>query len=390
MIKPCDAAWLCVAAIWSAATPAAIASVQINSSTAAGLSPGFETEIAVDLDMLFAAGDLRASRDDPIIDARIRLASETVRDDGRRWGVRAGFAINSGDGRRGFSQLQLQGPVERGQALTGLATGFTAARGLDAGSGRAAIDRAELFLIGDFIEWRAGVGETAARSSDIRPTLALRLVRADGAISDLAGGGLATTTLSLSAPAPRIHVESRRLLGIAAAASFTPDAARCGVDQCRPGATGAVASPDLDNIISVAASFDRRSRQSGVRWRIHGGFERGAVSSPLASYEDPWIATIEAAREADGLTLGVRGLRSNDGFKGDQYSAVSAMGAVEREDWLYSLELAYGESGVFDVDGASLALGASRLVGDSGLISLGYVGHDSGGAGVVAEIGLRF
>ena len=390
MIKPCDAAWLCVAATWSAATPAAFATIS-HQDVGSELSPSvFETQAEADLDILFAAGDLQAPADTPIFDARFRLESETVRDNGLRWGVRAGLALNSGDGRRGFSQSTLQGPAIGGQVLTGLATGFVAAPTLGAGSGRAALDRAELYMIGRYLEWRVGLGDTAARSADIRPGAALRLVRADGPISDPAGGGLAHTGLSLSAPAPRIAVESRRLLGLSVSASYTPDDTRCGVDQCRPAGAADIASPEITDLVSVALSFDRRSRVSAVRWRAHWGVERGDLETPLAGFIDPWIVTAELAREADGVTLAVRGLLSNDGLDGEEYSAWSGLAAIERDDWLYSVEYAWGGSSAFDVNGSSLAFGASRIMGDNTLISFGYIAHEQGGSGAVAELGLRF
>jgi hypothetical protein len=391
MIKPCDAAWLCVAATWSAATPAAAAIVANPSNAADAVSRSvLETQIEADIDAVFAAGDLQALSDPPFIDARFRLNTEAVRQNGQRWGLRTGVAMTSGDGRRGFAQILEAGPTVNGQALTGLATGFAAAPGLDAGSGQITVSTAELYLTGRLFEWRVGVGATAARSSDIRPGAALRLVRADGALSDPAGGGLAHTALSLSAPAPRIAVQSRRLLGFSASASYTPEGERCGVEQCRPADTAAIASPDINDIVSIAVDFDRRSRTSAVRWRAHWGVERGEIETSIARFADPWIMTAELAREAGGLTLAVRALSSNDGFEDESYTAWSGLAALERGDWLYSLEYARGQSSAFAVNGASVSFGASRLVGTNALISFGYQAHEAGGDAMVAEIGLRF
>lgn len=390
MIKPCDAAWLCVAATWSAATPAADAFFQSSDPARVHSASVLETRTEADIDILLAAGDLQALSDPPIVDARFRFESEVIRQNGQRWGVRAGLAATTGDGRRGLAQALEDGPAVQGRALAGLATGFAAAPGLDAGSGQISLTQAELYLVGQFIEWRVGIGATAARSSDIRPGAALRLARADAAISDPIGGGLAHTALSLSAPAPRLAVQSRRLLGFSASASYTPEGARCVVDQCRPADSAAVASPDITDIFSIALSFDRRSRASGVRWRAHWGAERGDIASPFASFSDPWIMTAEIARESGGLTVAMRGLSSNDGIEDEAYAAWSGLAALERGDWLYSLELAHGDSSAFSVNGASVSLGASRLVGDNGLISFGYLSHEAGGQGGLVEIGLRF
>lgn len=390
MIKPCDAVWLCVAAIWSAASPATFQTAQAQSGPDGGLLSGFDLTTEVDLDALIAAGDLEALEDNPVLDARFRLDAERVLGDGRRWGIRAAAALNTGDGRRGFAQTLDAGPVIQGKALSGLATGFVAASGLDAGSGRAAATAAEFYLIGRWIEWRAGLGATAAQDFNPAPASALRLARADRPLADLAGGGLSHTGLSLSAPAVRIAGETRRIAGFSFAASFAPEAERCGVDQCRPAKAADLASPDVSELASVAVSFDRRSPQSAVRWSATIGFEHGQVDHTGLGFEDPWIITASARRERDGVTIGLAALHTNDGFDQDTYTAISGLAAVERGAWYYSLEIAHGESGAFDVDGFSLAAGISRWMTDNALISLGFVTHDAGGTGAMLETGLRF
>ena len=388
MMKPCDAAWLCVAATWSAATPAPAAAHSHSGFSTSG--PVFETQAELDVDVLLAVGNLEARTDTPVLDARMRYSAEAVRDNGQRWGVRGGLALNSGDGRRGFAQTFAYGPVTSGQAVTGLATGFVAAPDLDVGSARVDLGQAEFYYISQYFEWSAGIGGTAARTYDARYATALRLARADGALADPAGGGLAHSRLSLSAPAPRISVKSRRIIGLSAAVSYTPEGSRCGMDQCRPGATAAVLSPDVETIIAAALSFDRRAPSSGVRWGASVGVERGDVSTPVSTFEDPWIVSAALQRERDGVTVGLNALTTNDGLDGESYTAWSGFYALEQGDWLYSAELAWAESSAFDVHGLSIAFGASRLVGDKSLVSLGFLAHENGGQGVMAEFGLRF
>jgi hypothetical protein len=390
MIKPCDAVWLCVAAIWSAASPASFQTAHAQTVPHAGLGSVFEITTEFDLDAVAAAGDLQADKTNPVLDGRFRFDAERVMQDGRRWGLRFAAGANSGDGRRGFARPVTTGPTVQGQALTGLATGFTAASNLDPGSGRAAVTAAELYLTGHWVEWRAGLGPTAARAFNPSPISAFRLTRSDRALVDLAGGGLTHTGLSLSAPALRVSAETRRIVGFALAASFTPTAERCGVDQCRPADTLTVASPDIENLASIAASFDRRAPQSGVRWSADVALEYGRKDSSIGGFSDPWVLTAGASRDANGLTLGLSVLHTNDGLDGSTYTAWSALAGFERGDWLYSLEAGHGRSGAFDMDGASLSAGASRWVSDNALISLGFITHSAGGAAAVVETGLRF
>jgi hypothetical protein len=390
MIKPCDAVWLCVAAIWSAPSPATFQTAHAQPIPPDGPLSDFQVGAEFDLDALIAAGDLRALEDDPVLDARFRFDAERVLADGRRWGMRAAAAVNTGDGRRGFSQALGAGPVIEDRALSGLATGFVSAPGLDPGSGRAGATAAEFYLIGRWIEWRAGFGATAAKDFNADPASALRLARADRALADLAGGGLSHTGLSLSAPAIRVAVETRRIAGFALAASFTPDAERCGIDQCRLAQAANVASPDVSDLASIAVSFDRRSPQSRVRWAANFGVEHGQVDYPGVGFEDPWIITASARRERDGVTIGLSALHSNDGLDQDAYTAISGLAALERGAWFYSLEIAHGKSGAFDVDGFSIAAGASRWMTDNALVSIGFVAHEVGGSGAMLETGLRF
>ncbi len=390
MIKPCDAVWLYVAAIWSAAALAFFQTSESSAQSVTDFVSGFETNSQLDLDIILAGGDLQSGQDTPVVDARFRFEAEQVRSNGQRFGLRFALAANSGDGRRGFSQIFADGPEQSGQALTGLATGWVAAPQLDPGSGRIEARTAELFLKTSWLEWQLGVGDTAAAGFSESSLTALRLTRADGPVADLSGGGLSHTRLSLSASAPRISIQTRRIVGLSLAASYTPETQRCGVDICRPGATTEVASPDPENLLALAVSFDRRVPSTGVRWRAHAGVEWASVTSPLAQYTDPWIATAGLAREVDGVTLSTSYLASNDGFADGMYTALGFAASIERGDWLYSAELAHGDSEIFTVSGTSGTVGASRWMSDNALFSFGLVSHSAGGFAGVVEGGLRF
>ncbi len=390
MTNPCDAVWHSVVALWSAAALASFQPAEAQSETRAGVFADYDISSELDIDLVLAGGDLQARRDTPVVDARYRFEAERVLQSGQRWGVRAALAANSGDGRRGFSQTLSLGPQINGQGLSGLATGFVRAPGLDAGSGRVELSGAELYLKTRWLEWQLGWGQTAASHANDPPLTAFRLSRADRSIVDLAGGGLAHTGLSLSAPAPRLAVESRRILGISASASYTPDPQRCGVDICRPAETLDVISPDLSDVLAIAVSFDRRSPASGVRLQARAAFERAQLESALSQYDDPWIFSAHIAREHAGTTLSVSHLRSNDGFSVGHYEAWAATVSFEQGDWLYSAEIAHGDSEVFEIQGTSASIGGSRWIGDNTLFSLGLMSHEVGGVAGLIETGLRF
>ncbi len=359
-----------------------------------GFLSGFEIDQEFDADLLWAAGDVHAPRDAPYADLRYRLEAEAVGAQGLRWGARLTLAAVSPDGGRGVG-----GPVVCAADCPdqGLVTGLYAAPGFDAGQPRAGFHRAELFVRHPYVEVRAGVTDTAAGLERPARLRAFRLAGADGALADPSGRGLSNTGLSLTQPAPGISVQSRRLAGLRAALSYTPDADACGLDHCRPGPP----EGQIGEVWSAGLSFDRRVRSSGVRWAAYAGAEAGALEGPVAAglqLDAPWTAGLALVREADAVTLSARWLASNDGLSGGRYEAAAITAALEAGDWLYSLEAGLGTSDAFNVSATSLVAGASRFVGRNALVGLGVqmTHHDYAGgpplneAALLVETGLRF
>ncbi|MGX6649162.1 hypothetical protein ACWCOP_14590 [Maricaulaceae bacterium MS644] len=364
-----------------------------------GFLSAFEFDQEFDADLLWAAGDVHAPRDGPYTDMRYRLEAEAVGAQGLRWGARLTLGAVSPDGGRGVG-----GPVACAAACPdqGLVTGLYAEPGFDAAQARAGLHRAELFVRHPFVEVRAGVTETAAGLERPARLRAFRLAGADGALADPSGRGLTDTGLSLTQPAPGISLQSRRLAGLRAAVSYTPDTDVCGLDHCRPGA----AAGEIGEIWSAGLSFDRRVRSSGVRWAAYAGAEAGALEGPAGGVgagvgpqaDSPWTAGLTVLREADSLTLSARWLASNDGLSGGGYEAVSILAALEAGDWLYSLEAGLGKSDAFSVSSTSVVAGASRFIGRNALVGAGVqlthhtpaAGPETTGAALLVETGLRF
>ncbi|MEQ8404890.1 MAG: hypothetical protein RKE49_07320 [Oceanicaulis sp.] len=361
---------------------------------AGGFLSGFELVQEADIDILLAAGDLDAPRDPPYADIRYRLDAETVRPSGLRWGVRLAAGAVRHDGARGPGGAVACAPSCAG--LRGLATGLYAAPGYGPADARAGLERAEVFIRHPYAELRAGVIETAARLERPDRTRAFRLAGADGPLADPAGRNLADTGLSLTSPAPGVSVQSRRIVGVRAALSYTPEADPCGLDHCRPGAGPA---PQVAAIWSAGLSFDRRAPSSGVRWGAYAGGEAGSLDGASAAvFDDPWTAGLALVREGGGVTLSARWLVSNDGLAAGRYETASLSAAYEAGDWLYSAEAGRGESDAFGVSSTTFVFGASRFVGRNGLAGAGVqlTNHDAAGgpgaemAAVFLEAGLRF
>lgn len=316
-----------------------------------------------------------------LADLRWRAKAEAITQTGLRWGAALSVTAQDRDGRRG---LQAEAAGAPGPA--GLVTGLGGA-GLGAEDPYAGAERAEVFLRSNLVEVYAGLGQSAAVRERLTAPAALRLGAADGAVFDPIGQGLVDTGLTLSAPAPRLLVRTRRLAGFALAASYTPDGDVCGPDRCLDARYG-----EIDEIVSAAVSFDRRRPATGARWRAMAGVETGrsAAGAFSGALTDPWTASVQLEREAGGITLGLNGLQAHEGIENIQYSAISARIGIERGDWLFDAQMGRADSDAARREGWTAQTGASRLIGAHGIAGLAVQIQSPGGAALMAEAGLRF
>ncbi|MFW5659867.1 MAG: hypothetical protein ACOC05_00595 [Oceanicaulis sp.] len=378
----------------AAVSPAFSLTVQDDQPVDDWLS-AFEISQEADADLLIAAGGADAPYDPPYADVRYRVEAETVRADGLRWGLRVGAGAVRHDGGRGAGgAVGCSSPCP----AQGLATGLYAAPGYGPAKARAGLEQAELFIRHPYVQLRAGITATAAGLERPARMRAFRLAGADGPLADPTGRTLSDTGLSLTSPAPGVSAQTRRIVGLRGAVSYTPEADACGLDHCRPGAAAGLA-PGVGEIWSAALSFDRRSPGDAVRWAAYAGGERGALDGAgPAGFDDPWTAGFAVVREAGGASISARWLVSNDGLSHGRYKAAAVSAAYEAGDWLYSAEAGYGRSEAFATASSTLVFGASRLVGRNGLAGLGVqiAHHDPAGgpradeAALLLETGLRF
>lgn len=340
----------------------------------------FEFTNEFDFDMLAVLGEAKGVREGLHADFRLRSEAEAVTSTGLRWGGALSLVARTRDGRRG-----LQGDAGLATGPAGLVTGLGGPGGPE--DAVVGIEKAEVFIRSNLFEVHAGLGPSAARRERIRPPSALRLASADGGLVDPLGGALVNTGVTLSAPAPQLTVRTRRLAGLALAASFMPGGDVCGPDRCLDGRYG-----EIDQIVSAAVSFDRRSPATRTRWSAMAGFEAGeAVAGPLSgALDDPWLVTAQLARETGGVTLSVSGVHAQEGVSGAEYSAVSGQVSVEAGDWLLEAEIGRAFSDMASRDGWTAQTGASRFVGARGVAGAAIRLQDDATAALLLEAGLRF
>lgn len=360
--------------------------------------PDTEFEFEADADLLVALGELDAAREPLYADLSLRFRSETLLNSGWRFGLDTAVSAQSGDGRRGLSRAVSWGPVIDGQVVAGALSGLHGPSALDSAEGRISFERADLYLQTQWYTARLGLGQTAAELERANPLTALRLGQLDGRGVDPSGLILGRTDLSFASGAPTVSVQSRRIIGLRAAASYSVENAPC-FEGCVP-AGRALLGPELDHIWSVAASFDRRSPTTGVRWQAGLGFEHAqARLNPaiVLDTEDPWLISAHLSREHEGLSVMLRGLSGREGVLDQAYHSLSGTLSYELETWLVSAEAIYGKADLVESNSYSVQLGASRFVGRQGIAGLAvrYGQEDSRAANrqgfqLLLETGLRF
>ena len=115
------------------------------------------------------------------------------------------------------------------------------------------------------------------------------------------------------------------------------------------------------------------------------------------SFDDPWLVRADLVREAGDLTVNLSGLTGSDGYLGADYDSLGLNIAYEQGDWVYGLELGYGQCDLVQTRTRSVQLGASRLVGARGVLGLAILhveenrpGADQDALQLLVETGLRF
>ena len=375
-----------LAASWVAASP-----LQAPAS-ALGSGPAFfEIETEGDADVLAWVTECDSGR---LIDVRMRVEAERLVSPSFRFGARVAGGAVAGDTSRGPGDER----VCSRQACPkfGSVTGMTELARLEPPSDRAAVTRAELYVVAGLFEGRLGLGDSAASAERPVARQAFRLALADG--GSASGFGFSDTSLSLSAPVAVAAVSTRRLAGFRAALSYAPDSDPCGLDVCSSGP--ALGATDVLDIWSAALSFDRRSRSTRVRWAAFAGFEHGSASDergagPGLGVADPWIASLRLVREEGPVSVTASWLASNDGLAAGRYESASVTAALEQNDWMFSVSGGMARSTAFGVDQMVGVIGASRLVGRNAILGVGVRFGESGdqgidGPAVLAEAGLRF
>lgn len=338
-------------------------------------------ELRIDLGAVWLAGSDAAPSNGFLYDIDAELVIETFTDAGRRWGIVLGGRVEHDTGRRGWggpvgdcppgtadcAQVMVDGTV---RAVRAGSSGFQSAVSEPGDGTRIAVQSGYGFLDIGWGELRAGYGAGAADLDPERGPTAFRLSRADGGRVDLTGlSGARTRNLS-SGSAPKIVFrsiaigQSSSVGSVRIASSFTPRVRDCGVDHCAWGAGPAgLVSPVFDNVWEMGVRYEILRGENEFAFSL--GLSEGAETSGVSGFAG--LSTQDAGfRWTRGpVSAGARWLLSNNGLAADgAYQAWSVSAAYEQGAWLTALELARFSDDLVHVDGQTLQLSASRLIGE--------------------------
>lgn len=368
-------------AILVAALSGILAGPPALSQTTIGATDGDQPELRIDVGAVWLSGSDAAASSEILYDIDAELEFESFTDSGRRWGFVLGARIERDSGRRAWGGRVGDCPAGLGDCASTLvdgsvrpvrstASGFqSAVPGYGDGT-RIALQSGYGFLDIGWGEVRAGYGPGAADLDAARGPSAFRLSRADSGRVDLTGlSGARTRNLSSGNAFKLVYRsiaigQSSSVGSLRIASSFTPRIRDCGVDHCawQAGPAGSV-SPVFDNVWEFGARYEILRGENEFAFSL--GLSEGAEASGISGFTG--LSTQDAGFHwsRGSFSAGARWLQSNNGIGSDGgYEAWSVSVAMEQGSWLTALELAQFSDDLVHVDGRTVQLSASRLIGE--------------------------
>lgn len=383
---------------------------------------GFEPQLRLDIGSVVLVGQDSSADGDVLFDLDAELELENFTAAGRRWGFVVGGRIEHDPGRRAWggqagdcapgtadcASLSVAG-ISR--PVRGATSGFQSAVAERSDSIRLALQSAYGFLDIGWGELRLGYGAGAADLDAEQGPSAFRLSRADGGRVDLTGlSGARTRNLS-SGTSPKLVFRSIALgqtssIGaLRASASFTPEVRDCGVDHCAWGdGPGGLLGPAFENVWEVGARYEIRRGEHEIAVSL--GFSEGGDATGYPGFTGISSRDAGISWTRGDFSAGARWFRSNNGIAANgDYEAWSVSAGLERGPWLTTLEWARFSDDLVHVDGETVQLSASRLIGEHWVLGGGIqaasrddpVVRPSGredirlrGEAVFAELGWQF
>ena len=278
-----------------------------------------------------------------------------------------------------------------GPALTGAYSGFSQAE-MPADTGaRGQLEAAYLEIEGGYGEVRLGRDRgVSARFFEGAPNV-LSHASIANAYLDPDGIKVVRTNHDLTGPSAKISYATPRILGLRAAASFTPDPDAAGLDR-----NIRDSGVEMSNAAEFALNLSRRLPSSGVRLETALAWSTAEVDSPANAARDR-VSTFSAGGnlEFDRFEIGGSWLKSDNGFDAADYTAWEIGIATEIGETELSLNYGEADDDPAQLNGDGISLAAKRDITAGLELAVAYqdetlsaAADEYGGRGIVVEITL--
>ena len=258
---------------------------------------------------------------------------------------------------------------------------------------RGQLEAAYLELDGGYGELRIGRDRgVAARFFEGAPS-ALTHAGISNPYLDPDGIKIIRTSHDLTGPSAKLSYASPRILGLRAAASFTPEAGAPGLDRDVGRSDG---DAGLENAVELALNLSRRLPGAGPRIEAALAWSSAEVESDAVEARSR-VGTLSAGANAefDRFEIGGSWLRSNNGFQNGDYGAWEIGVATYIGETEISLNYGEADDDLAVIRGEGFSVAARREVADGLEIAVAYqdemldtAAQEYGGRGLVVEITL--
>lgn len=301
--------------------------------------------------------------------AAFRAQYGVLFDNQLEWGVGFGAAVERDDprrdprgGRAGDCAPATPGcPSLGGAPLRGLVSGaYAAGPAADEGA-RLQLESAYVYLRGGWGEASLGRDEGAGKRLSLLPPTVLAIGGAIDPPVDGTGLGGVILRNDVSGQSAKVFAATTRIVGLQAAASFTPEIEHEGLDQGYRAGPAVFEAEDIwEGGVSYAGALGR--------WEAAGGvtFARAQDGQGRASFGDmtSWSAGATLAR--GGWSFGLAWLENDNGWAagGRDYTAFGASAVRDWGDWSLMLEAASSSDNLAYVDTEAATLAMRRKLGE--------------------------
>ncbi len=348
----------------------------------AGAQSELETDLDAELTVLLATGEDKTGEPDrsgAMTELSVSTSAAYLFENGLELTGRLTFrAQTDHPSRPGFAGSVFDCPVS---AMTcpqlagnGLRGAFSRLSTFDAGDetgGRGSLEAAYLALQGGWGEIVIGRDQgVAQRFYEGGPTV-FRLGKSNNPVLDPFGSALSRTKNDISSSAEKVSLVSKRILGVRAGVSYTPDAGFEGLDLNTDYRTQGVIEPELGAAYEAGLQVTRSLRQANLRVRGSATWSKAEVKS--AVYED--VETVSAGFEIerrDVFRVGLSMLDSSNGGFGRYQSIAAGASWWVGPDWIVTGSVDHSEDKTIDLKGWSATLGASRSLNEHVDLTFGY------------------